>query len=214
QVVAASHGNPGEILVSMNDRDSKWHDLYRVDLATGERTLVDKNEDEIGNYLVDDDYTIRYATRSRPDGGTDILQPDGEGGWKVYSTIPFEDGLTTQPAGLTTDGKTLYMIDSRERNTAALYAIDVETGERTLVHADARADIVNALAHAQSGKVQAVAVDYLREEWQPIDPAIAADLAKLQTLGPGVAGVNSRTYDDGTWIVTYSAAEQPVTYYR
>jgi dipeptidyl aminopeptidase/acylaminoacyl peptidase len=213
-VVAVSHGQPGAILVGMNDRDAKWHDLYRVDLATGKRTLVDRNEDEIGNYLVDDDYTIRYATRSRPDGGTDILQPDGEGGWKVYSTIPFEDGFTTQPTGLTTDGKTLYMIDSRERNTAALYAIDVETGERTLVHEDARADIGNALAHPQTGKVQAVAVDYLREEWQPIDPAIAADLAKLQTLGPGVAGVNSRTYDDGTWIVTYSAAEQPVTYYR
>lgn len=213
-VVAASHGQPGTILVGMNDRDAKWHDLYRVDLATGERTLVDRNEDEIGNYLVDDDYTIRYATRSRPDGGTDILQPDGEGGWKVYSTIPFEDGLTTQPAGLTTDGKTLYMIDSRERNTAALYAIDVASGQRTLVHEDARADIGNALQHPQTGKVQAVGVNYLREQWHPIDPAIAADLAKLKALGPGEAGVNSRTWDDGTWIVTYSAAEQPVTYYR
>jgi dipeptidyl aminopeptidase/acylaminoacyl peptidase len=213
-VVAASHGQPGTILVGMNDRDPKWHDLYRVDLATGERTLVEKNDDEIGNYLVDDDYTIRYATRSRPDGGTDILRPDGEGGWEVYSSIPFEDGLTTRPAGLTTDGKTLYMIDSRERNTAALYAIDVETGERTLVHEDARADIGNALSHPRTGKVQAVGVNYLRNEWKPVDPAVATDLAKLDAIGPGEAGVNSRTYDDGTWIVAYSAAEQPVTYYR
>jgi dipeptidyl aminopeptidase/acylaminoacyl peptidase len=213
-VVATSHAHPGSILVGMNDRDPKWHDLYRVDLATGERTLVEKNDDEIGNYLVDDDYAIRYATRSRPDGGTDILQPDGTGGWKVYSTIPFEDGLTTQPAGLTTDGKTLYMIDSRGRNTAALYAIDVETGTRTLVHEDARADIGNALAHPRTGKVQAVGVNYLRNEWEPVDPAIAADLARLDAIGPGEAGVNARTYDDGTWIVAYSAAEQPVTYYR
>ncbi|GAB3730329.1 S9 family peptidase [Luteimonas pelagia] len=214
QVVGVSHASPGTILVGMNDRDAKWHDVYRVDLATGERTLLEKNDDEIGGYLVDDDYTIRYATRSRPDGGTDILVPDGDGGWKVYSQIPFEDGLTTQPAGLTTDGRTLYMIDSRERNTAALYAIDVESGERTLVHEDARADIGNALSHPRTGKVQAVGVNYLREEWKPIDPAIAGDLARLEALGPGEAGVNSRTYDDGTWIVTYSAAEQPVTYYR
>jgi dipeptidyl aminopeptidase/acylaminoacyl peptidase len=74
-VVAVSHGQPGAILVGMNDRDAKWHDLYRVDLATGKRTLVDRNEDEIGNYLVDDDYTIRYATRSRPDGATATASP-------------------------------------------------------------------------------------------------------------------------------------------
>ncbi len=57
-------------------------------------------------------------------------------------------------------------------------------------------------------------VNYLREEWQALDPAIAADLARLQAIGPGEIGVNARTHDDRTWIVTYSAAETPVVYYR
>ena len=214
QVVGASHSQPGTILVGMNDRDPKWHDLYKVDLATGERTLVEKNDDEIGGYLADDSYTVRYATRSRPDGGSDILQPDGNGGWTKYSDIPFEDSLTTQPAGLTTDGQTLYMLDSRGRDTAALYAVDVASGEKSLVLEDARADVGDALQHPQTGKVQAVGVNYLREEWQAVDPAIADDLAKLEAIGPGEVGVNSRTHDDRTWIVTYSAAETPVVYYR
>ena len=213
QVVGASHSQPGTILVGMNDRDPKWHDLYKVDLATGERTLVEKNDDEIGGYLADDSYTVRYATRSRPDGGSDILQPDGNGGWTKYSDIPFEDSLTTQPAGLTTDGQTLYMLDSRGRDTAALYAVDVASGEKSLVLEDARADVGDALQHPQTGKVQAVGVNYLREEWQAVDPAIADDLAKLEAIGPGEVGVNSRTHDDRTWIVTYSAAETPVVYY-
>ncbi len=214
QVVAASHGNPGSILVGMNDRDPQWHDLYRVDLKTGERTLVEKNDDKIGGYIVDDDYHVRFATRARPDGGEDVLQPDGKGGWKVYTDIPFEDSLTTRPGGLTTDGKTLYMSDSRNRDTAALYAIDVASGDRTLVYEDARADVGAPLTDPQTGVVQAVAVDYLREEWQPLDPAISEDLKKLQAIGPGEIGVNSRTWDDKTWIVTYSAAESPVSYYR
>ncbi|MFC0679625.1 S9 family peptidase [Lysobacter korlensis] len=214
QVVGISHTQPGTVLVGMNDRDPKWHDLYRVDLATGKRTIVEKNDDQIGRYLVDDGYQIRYATRSKPDGGSEILKPDGKGGWTTYSEIPFEDSLTTQPAGLTTDGKTLYMLDSRDRNTAALYAVDVASGERKLVFEDARADIGNALAHPKTKQVQAAAVDYLREQWKPIDPAIADDLKKLEAIGPGEVGVNARTLDDKTWIVAYSAAEAPVVYYR
>jgi dipeptidyl aminopeptidase/acylaminoacyl peptidase len=213
-VVSASHGTPGTILVGMNDRDPKWHDLYKVDLASGERSLVERNDDEIGGYLADDSLQVRYATRARADGGQDVLQPDGKGGWKVYSDIPFEDSMTTQPAGLTADGKTLYMLDSRGRDTSALYAVDVASGERALVLEDARADAGQALAHPVTGQVQAVAVNYLREEWQVVDPAIAADLEKLQAIGPGEIGINARTQDDSTWIVTYSAADAPVVYYH
>src|SRR3546814_5405194 len=38
----------------------------------------------------------------------------------------------------------------------------------------------------------------------------SSDLA----IGPGEASVNARTLDDRTWIVAYSAAEAPATYYR
>ena len=214
QVSGVSALHPESILVGMNDRDAQWHDLYRVDLATGQRTLVEKNEQQIGGYIADADYKVRYAQKSRPDGGSDILQPDGKGGWTKYDDIPFEDSLSTQPAGLTTDGKTLYMIDSRGRNTAALYAIDTASNDRKLVFEDARADVGNSLADPKTGLVQAVAVDYLREEWAATDPAIAADLRKLQALGPGNVSVNSRTHDDKTWIVVYSAAESPLAYYR
>src|SRR3546814_2141482 len=58
------------------------------------------------------------------------------------------------------------------------------------------------------------ASNYLREEWTVIDDAIAADMAKLDAIGPGEASVNARTLDDRTWIVAYSAAEAPATYYR
>jgi dipeptidyl aminopeptidase/acylaminoacyl peptidase len=214
QVVGVSHLRPGEILVGMNDRDAKWHDLYRVDLATGARTLVEKNDDSIGSYLADASYVVRYAGRARPDGGMDMLKPDGRGGWSKDAEVPFEDALTTRATGLTTDGRTLYMVDSRERDTAALYAIDIASGERRLVREDARADVGGAMVHPTTGQVQAVAVDYLREEWKALDPAIEADLRKLQAIGPGEFGINARTQDDRTWIVAYSAAEAPVVYYR
>src|SRR3546814_16940052 len=110
--------------------------------------------------------------------------------------------MTTAPAGLSTDGDTLYMLDSRDRNTTALYAVDVASGERTLVLEDARADVGQSLTHPQTGKVQAVAVNYLREEWEPVAPGIAEDLEKLQAIGPGEVGVNAGTTDEQERVVT------------
>ena len=214
QVAGVSPKHPGTILVGMNDRDAQWHDIYKVDLASGDRTLLEKNDAQIAGYIADADYTLKYAQRSRPDGGADVLRRGANGAWEKFDDIPFEDVLTTSPGGLTLDGKTLYFTDSRGRNTAALFAIDVASGTRTLVLEDARADVGGTLADPATGKVQAVSVDYLRDEWKVVDPAIRADLEKLKAIGPGDVSVNTRTLDDKTWIVAYSAAEAPLVYYR
>ncbi|AKC88246.1 S9 family peptidase [Pseudoxanthomonas suwonensis] len=213
QVVGVSPNQPDSILVGMNDRDTRWHDLYRVDLASGQRTLVEKNTQEIAGYLADGDHALRFAFRSRPDGGMDVLKRAGNS-WEKSDDIPFEDVLTTNTVGLTQDGSTLYLSDSRNRNTAAIYAIDTASGQRTLLAEDARADIGGGLADPRTGELQAVSVDYLRNEWKPVGDALTADLKTLEAIGPGEVGVNARTLDDRTWIVTYSAAESPVVYYR
>ena len=213
-VVGVSHLHPDAVLVGMNDRDPKWHDLYRVDLASGQRTRVEKNTAEFAEYRVDPDFKVRLATKSRADGGSDLLEPDGKGGWKLTGEIPFADSLTSFPGGYSSDGKTQYFFDSRGRNTTALYAIDTATGTRTLVHEDARADIGGAIDDPKTNKAQAVSVNYLKNEWKVVDPAIAADIEKLKAIGPGEFGINARTLDDKTWIVWYQAAEAPTVYYR
>lgn len=214
QVAGVSDRHPDTILVGMNDRDPQWHDLYKVDLASGQRTLVQKNDAQIAGYITDADYTPRFATRARPDGGQDVLAADGKGGWSKFDDVPFEDSLTTGPGGLTSDGKTLYFTDSRNRNTAALFAIDVASGKRTLVFEDPRADVGDTLSHPVTGQVQAVASDYLREAWKVVDPSVQADLERLRGIGPGDANVAARTHDDKIWIVVYSAPQTPATYYR
>ena len=213
EVAGVSDRVPEVILVGMNDRDPQWHDLYRVDLNSGERELLEENVDGISGYLADDDYVVRYATRSRPDGGMDILSRDGDE-WHVAQDVPFEDAMGTYPAGLTADGGTLYLVDSRDRNTSALYALEVRTGERELVHADERTDIAGALAHPVTGRIQAVAVNYLREQWTVIDPDVAPDLEVLAGIGPGEVTVTARTLADDVWVAAYSSATEPLMYYR
>lgn len=213
RVYGISDRHPESIVLGINDRDPKWHDLYRVDLASGQRTLLHRNDDRIGSYQLDGDYRLRYATRATDDGGQELLAADGKG-WKQLERIPFEDALTTEVAGLSDDGATLYLLDSRNHDTSALYAIDTASNARTLLLEDKRADISDTLLAPDTGVVQAASVNYLREEWKVLDQRIAADFQKLKSLGNGDASVTARTVDDATWIVAYSAAETPLSYYR
>ncbi|MGC0142358.1 alpha/beta fold hydrolase [Pseudactinotalea sp. Z1732] len=213
QVSGVSDRIPEAILVGINDRDARWHDLYRVELASGDRELLVRNTEGFAGFLADHDYVVRYAMRTRPDGGMDILARDGED-WQVAEDVPFEDAMSTYAAGLTADGSTLYLVDSRGRNTSGLYALDLASGARSLVHADERTDIAGALAHPTTGRIQAVAVNYLREEWTVVDPEVGPDLDVLAGVGPGEISVTSRTLADDVWIAAYSSATEPMTYYR
>jgi len=213
RVVKTSERHPDSIIVAMNDRDPRWHDLYRVDLGSGARVLIERNDEKIGDWLLDADYTLRYATRSRDDGSEELLRRVGDG-WEIAEHIPYEDSQTTGPAGLSADGRTLYFADSRGRDTAALFAIETTTGEKTLLHEDPRADVSGVLTDPRTGEVQAVAVNYMLRKWTVLDERIAADLAVLAAIGPGETSVNDRTLDDGRWIVAYASAETPTAYYR
>ena len=208
-LVRLAHRHPERILVGMNDRDAKWHDLYEVDLASAARKLVLENKDRLSGYLADGDLKIGRATRTREDGNGELLAADGRGGWKVVDTIPFEDSQTTEYEGYSDDGRTLYLTDARGRDTAALYAVDAD-GKRSLLLEDARADVGARLSDPVSDKVQAASVYYLRQQWKALDPAIGQDLQWLQKkLGDGEVSVASRSLDDRAWVVNYSAAEKP-----
>ncbi|MEK6236713.1 MAG: hypothetical protein N2C14_18550, partial [Planctomycetales bacterium] len=94
RIEEVSHRFPNEIMVGLNDRNKELHDLYRVNIETGERELVEENPGFLG-YVSDDDYRVRFASQFSPDGSTVFLQRDDAGAWKPWLTIPHQDTLTT-----------------------------------------------------------------------------------------------------------------------
>jgi len=50
-LVDGPKNDPDTIYIGLNDRDKAWHDLYKLKLSTGEKTLVRKNTDNL--YMVD-----------------------------------------------------------------------------------------------------------------------------------------------------------------
>lgn len=213
QLQGVSPEFPEEILVGLNDRDPQRHDIYRIHIGTGERQCVQHNA-EFAGFVSDDAYAIRLALRMTADGGMEVMSPTEDGAWQSYMTIPAEDSMTTNLLGFDRTGAVVYLTDSRERNTAALFALHLETGAQTLLAEDPKSDVDAVLQHPTEKRIQAVAFNYERKHWRILDAALAADLAYLSTVADGDLEVVSRALDDQTWIVAYLMDDGPVRYYH
>ncbi len=205
-----SSRHPNEVLIALNDRDPRLHDIYRVALPGGERSLIQGNDEFLG-FLTDEHYDVRLAFRMQPEGALDIVAPDGDG-WKPFTTIPAEDSLTTNPIGFDADGRILYLTDSRGRDTAALIAWDIDRDERLVLAEDSKADAEGYWIHPETRAVQAVGFTYERRWWEIVDEAVGPDLERLEAACQGEVEVVSRTLDDRRWIVADRSDRGPVRY--
>lgn len=211
QVLGNSSRVKDRIIVGLNNRDPRFHDVHSLDLKTGELKLVLKNEG-YGGFLADQSLNLRLAMRPNADGGSDYFEvKDGVVEAQPFSSTGLEDSQTTQPLGFTADGKTLYWLDARGRDTATLLAQDISqgmaSGKTSVLAQDARADIGGAMFHPGTGAVQAYAVSYLKNEHVALDAAVKDDLAFLAREAGGSFSVTSRTEADDRWLV----AVDPVT---
>jgi len=212
EIESVSEKFPEQILVGLNDRDERFHDVYRVHLLSGQRELVQKNPGLAG-FLIDDDYQVRLAMNYTATGGQVLLKPEGDDDWKPFLEIGPADALTTGPAGFDKSGKVLYFIDSRNRNTSALTALEIDSGQQQVLAEHPRADVGGILLHPTEKTVQAVSFTYARREWKVLDPAVQEDLDYLNSVEDGEVQVTSRTLDDTMWTVAYIVDDGPLRFY-
>ncbi|MGH6658183.1 MAG: alpha/beta fold hydrolase, partial [Sphingomicrobium sp.] len=208
-ILGSSQARPDEWAIGLNNRDAKWHDVHSLNLNTGKLTLVQRNTGYAG-YLADDDLKLRMALKSRDDGGTDYYRMSGgKIEAKPFASVTLEDSLTTAPAGFTADGKTLYWIDSRGRNTAALVAQDVATGATSVIGESAKADVGEVLQNPTTLRAEAYRAEYLKPEWSPLDKDIGAALDWLKAKLGGTPTVQARTDADDKWVVSVDPVVEP-----
>lgn len=211
QIQQVSAEFPEEILIAINNRVPQFHDIYRVNINTGARELVQENTGYAG-FVTDDNYQVRFANRFTPDGGTELFRADGDE-FTPFIKIPMEDSLTTSPIGFDKSGDILYMIDSRGRNTSALVTLDLNTGEKAIIAENKRADLSDVMVHPTKLHVEAVAFTHMRKNWAIIDDSLKADFAYLRKIADGDIEIVSRTLDDSQWMLAYLLDDGPVQYY-
>src|SRR5690348_11335019 len=143
-IYAVPRTEPDSLYIGMNDRDPAWHDLYKVKISTGERTLVRKNTERITAYVFDLKDQLRLATRSAENGDTEVLRVDADKFTKVYSCSVFE---SCGPVRYNKDGERVYFETNKgaDVDLVRLELFNPTTGKEELVESDPlkRVDFAN-----------------------------------------------------------------------
>ncbi len=209
-IQAVPRTEPDAIYVGLNDRDPAWHDLYKIKISTGERTLVRKNTDRITGWVFDLKDQLRLATRAADNGDTEVLRVDDNGFTKVYSCNVFEG---CGPVRYHKDGKRVYFLTNKgDIDLTRLELFDPATGKEELVESDPlnRVDFGDASFSEVTDDLVATVYNDERERIYWKDKGYEADYNLLKKKLPGrEIGFASGTKDERLWLIVASSDTEP-----
>ena len=209
-IYAAPKTEPGVLFVGLNDRDKAWHDVYRVDIASGQRTLVRQNTEKIAGWVFDNKGGLRLAARTTDAGATEILRVDDKGFTVVYSCTVFE---TCGPLRFHKDGQRVYLRTNKgEADLTRLILLDPATGKEELVESDPekKVDFGGAMFSDLTDELIATSYEDDRTRRYFRDKAYEADYKLLETkLAGREIGFGARTDDEQIWIVSAASDVEP-----
>jgi dipeptidyl aminopeptidase/acylaminoacyl peptidase len=204
EIIAGEPKHPTEILVGLNRDNPELHDVYRLDLVSGELAKEVDNPGFAG-WVADADLVVRAGLAPLPDGGLVIMVRDSAAeDWRPLLAISAEDALTSDPVDVSADGRSLLAISSVEANTGRLVRIDLATGAPVVLAEDPEADVSGVRLHPETREPQLVTILKDRAEYQVLDPACAADLAAVRALHPGDPAIVSSDDSDRVWLVSFT----------
>ncbi|HEU4344562.1 MAG TPA: S9 family peptidase, partial [Candidatus Binatia bacterium] len=223
RLVALDPVRPDEMLIAMNLRNRRFHDVYRLNLQNGEIQMVSRNGGFQYGWVADSRLRVRVAANP----AAVIVRDSPAQPWRVARR--WQDGSSGRLIGQSRDDQTFYVLNSIPNgDTEAVLAVDIASGEETVVAHDPKYDVEDVLIDPLTRQIQAVAFHREKLEWQVLDPSIADDFGLLAKLHPGQFTVlhapygspmlpsrnlGRRDLDNRTWIVSYDNADGPMFHY-
>ena len=213
QLIGLERELPDEVLIGLNRDNPQLHDVYRVNLKTGELTKEEENPGFMG-WIADAHLVVRGAIRPAPDGGFDLLVREGPGSdWRELLSVPVDDAITTDVVAFSADGSSLLITSSAGAQTARLVRLDVATGAAEILTEDPEADVSDVRIHPDTREPQIVTVLKARSEYVVLDESVAADLAAIRAIHPGDASLAGADDADAIWLVGFTNDAGPIPYY-
>jgi dipeptidyl aminopeptidase/acylaminoacyl peptidase len=213
QIIGSSKRRPTEVLVGMNADNPQLHDVYRLDLVTGNLVKEIENPGYAG-WLADEDLVVRCALAPLPDGSLDVLVRDSASAdWRTLLTIPAEDVTSSDVVSFSGDGRSLVMISAAGADTGRLTRVDLATGATTVLAEDPEADVAGAVLDPDTRDPQIVMILKDRMTYVVLDPSVEDDLKAIRGLHPGDPMFLGRDEADQTWLVGFNVDAGSLTFY-
>ena len=219
-VIAASDRDvPGEVVIGLNDRDPRYHDLYVLDIASGERTLLHRVDDgrPVGVQRLEGAWHPYLRTEALANGGQAYeLRLPGKKEWRPFLKFEFDDARLSGPGGFTRDGQWLYGQLSTGDDKPRLVRWSRQELERCTT--DCRYEVVHRATSGSLGiAMSAIDTDVptvlvetdLRSQRLVLDPSLRSDYDALERLaGSNEFSVVDRDRKDRLWLVLVASDRQ------
>jgi dipeptidyl aminopeptidase/acylaminoacyl peptidase len=204
---------PDTMLVAMNIRDRRFHDVYRIDLKTGAVEMEAENPGDVAGWTADNRLRERVAQATTPDGGTIIrVRDDEKSPWRELMKWGPDETLGGVFA-FSPENESLWIGTSVGGNATQLLEVDVATGKTKVVAGDPQYDVDEVMINNKTHALEGVAFIRSKPEWELLDKSVAADFEVLRRVREGVVSVVSRDRDDTNWVVRYVSDRAPVYFY-
>ena len=214
QILATEKKHPSEVLVGLNRDNPALHDVYRLDLITGDLVKEVENPGFAG-WVADTELVIRAGVELNPHNGAMVVHVrDGNSdAWRVVLSVPFEDTLTSAPMAISADGASMLALSSAGADTGRLVRIDLATGAQEVLAEDPDADVSGVRVHPDTREPQIVTWVKERMEYRVLDPSVEADVAAVRALHPGDPDIVAQDDSDTVWLIGFTNDAGPVPYF-
>lgn len=206
-------GDKDHVLVSLNIRNPQFFDPYRLNIVTGELTILAENPGYITTWMTDHDGKLRLALAN--DGvNTSVLYREKETeAFKVAITANFRQSVS--PLFFTFDNKQIYASSNLGRDKSAIVIFDLEKGEESEILFSHDVVDVSGLSYSKKRKTLTT-ISYTT--WKRQFHFLDEERANLQTrlerdLGDYEVVISSSNKAEDTFLVrTYSDRSQGAYY--
>jgi dipeptidyl aminopeptidase/acylaminoacyl peptidase len=214
EILDVPESAPGTLIVGLNDRDPQLHDVYRVQIATGKRQLMFKNDQNVIGWTFDHKGKLRLGVRMTADGGTELLRVDGKKLTSVYQCSAQE---TCDPIRFHKDGRRAYVVTNKgEPDLTRLVLFDPRSKREELVESDPEKQVDFSSARFSDATEELVATFYVGDRLRtyPRDAKFQHDFEVVRKALPeGDLHFQSSTEDDHLQIVSVTSDVDPGAVY-
>ena len=206
--------NPDYMLGALNKRNPRIHDVYRMNVNSGEMEMIAENPGNIQGWMTDNEGKLRIATTS--DGvNTSLLYRENETeDFKPILTTNFKESVS--PLYFTFDNQELYVASNRGRDKSAIFKFDLETAkEGELIFENDEVDVYGLMRSKKRKKITGVSYTTDKRQMHFFDEWRENLQNKLESKLKGVEVAISDLSKDETKaiVVTYSDRSRGTYYY-
>ena len=129
QIIDELENNHQEMLIGLNKRDQRLHDVYRLNVISGDMELIAENPGNISGWQTDHDGKLRLAFTADGVNTSILYRQTEQDTFHIILTTDFREEVN--PMFFTFDNKNLYVSSNRKRDKSALYIFDINTATET-----------------------------------------------------------------------------------